>query len=263
MFDPTGFTLDSVSAAAGPSARSLTVASAPVSFSSSSGHFAFCCKVLDAHAEAAHPGPVHAQPRGPAPLPPSLPDRAAADLRFIRGAMERSGSFTALPGRGGMAMGALAVAAAGSARWVVSQGGGPNAWLAVWIVTAVVAGAVGLVTMQHKAEREGASLLRGPGRRFLFCLGPSLAAGALLTAGLARVGQHELLPPAWLLLYGAGVVAAGAFSIRVVPAVGAAFLALGAFSLAAPPGWGDALMAVGFGGIHLVSGFVIARRHGG
>ena len=35
----------------------------------------------------------------------SLPERAAADLEFIRGAMERSGSFTAVPGLGGVAMG--------------------------------------------------------------------------------------------------------------------------------------------------------------
>jgi hypothetical protein len=177
--------------------------------------------------------------------------------------MERSGSFTALPGRGGMAMGALALAAASVDRWLALAGRGPDARLAVWIATAAAAGAVGLVTMQRKAAREGASLLRGPGRRFLFCLGPSLLAGALLTAALARAGQHELLPAAWLLLYGSGVVAAGAFSIRLVPAIGAAFLALGAVALAASPSWGDALMAAGFGGIHLASGFVVARRHGG
>jgi hypothetical protein len=44
---------------------------------------------------------------------------------------------------------------------------------------------------------------------------------------------------------------------------GAAFLLAGAAALAAPPGWGDALMAGGFGGIHLASGFVVWRRHGG
>jgi hypothetical protein len=27
--------------------------------------------------------------------------------------------------------------------------------------------------------------------------------------------------------------------------------------------WLDALMAIGFGGLHMIFGFVIARRHGG
>ena len=193
--------------------------------------------------------------------PPSLHERAAEDLRFIRGAMERSASFTAVPGLGGMAMGAVALAAAAAAR--ASDPAGGEAWLAVWVGAAVVAAAVGVVAMQRKAARQGLSLLQGPGRRFLLGLCPSILAGALLTAALARSGQHDLLPATWLLLYGAGVVAAGAYSHHVVPLTGAAFLLAGAAALAAPPAWGDALMAAGFGGIHLVSGFVVWRRHGG
>lgn len=194
------------------------------------------------------------------PLPPhSLHERAAADLEFIRGAMERSGSFTAVPGRGGMAMGVVALLAAGAAR----SSSTPESWLTLWVTAALAAVALGLWTMRAKALREGVALLAGPGRRFLLCLGPSLLAGALLTAGLARVGAFELLPATWLLCYGAGVVAAGAFSIAIVPATGAAFLALGALALAAPASWGDALLALGFGGVHLVSGFLVARRHGG
>src|SRR5262245_11863833 len=210
------------------------------------GHAASCSSI-------AMPAPLRRLPS-----PTSLSERAAADLEFIRGAMERSGSFTAVPGRGGMAMGAVALAAAVAARLVAPLPDGRPVWLAVWIAAAVAG-----VTMRAKAARAGLSLLAGPGRRFLMCLGPSLLAGALLTAGLARAGASELLPAAWLLCYGAGVVAAGAFSVPIVPATGAAFLGLGALALGAPPSWGDALMALGFGGVHLVSGFLVARRHGG
>jgi len=189
----------------------------------------------------------------------SLGERAEADLSFIRGAMERSGSFTAVPGRGGMAMGVAALAAASAGPFVRDT----DAWVALWTATAVVAVTIGAISMRRKAAREGIALLAGPGRRFLLCLCPSLVAGALLTAALARAGEVELLPGAWLLCYGAGVVAAGALSPPVVPLTGAVFLVLGAMALVAPPAWGDALMAAGFGGAHLVAGLVVARRHGG
>jgi hypothetical protein len=191
--------------------------------------------------------------------PPSVHDRAAADLCFIRGAMERSVSFSAVSGLGGMAMGGVALVTA-SLAWGIGTGA---ARLSLWIGAAVLAAAIGVASMQRKAAREGLSLGHGPGRRFLLGLCPALLAGALLTAGLARAGQHELLPALWLLLYGAGVIAAGAFSHHIVPLTGAAFLLVGAVALAAPPAWGDALMAAGFGGIHLASGFVVWRRHGG
>lgn len=197
------------------------------------------------------------------PPTPSLHERAVADLRFIRGAMERSGSFTAVPGVGGIVMGAVALLAAGAAWWTRAAGGGPAAWLGVWTAAAALACVVGVVTMRRKAAREGLSLVQGPGRRFLLGLCPSLLAGALLTFALARAGQHALLPATWLLVYGAGIVSAGAFSVRIVPATGAAFLALGAAALVAPAQWGDAFMAAGFGGVHLVVGALVARRHGG
>jgi hypothetical protein len=190
---------------------------------------------------------------------PSLGDRAEADLRFIRGAMERSSSFTSLPGRGTMGMGAVALVAAGFA----AQAGPRTAWLGIWTAAAAAAMAVGALALRRKAAADGVALRSGPGRRFLLCLCPSLAAGAILTVALARAGQFDLLPGAWLLCYGAGVVAAGALSPAIVPVTGASFLVLGAAALAAPPVWGDLLMALGFGGVHLVSGFFVARRHGG
>jgi hypothetical protein len=67
----------------------------------------------------------------------------------------------------------------------------------------------------------------------------------------------------WLLLYGVGVVAAGTFSVRIIPVMGIAFITMGALTLFAPPTWTTLCMAAGFGGLHLLFGVLIARRHGG
>jgi hypothetical protein len=76
-------------------------------------------------------------------------------------------------------------------------------------------------------------------------------------------GLVALLPGVWMLLYGIGVVAAGTFSVRIVPVMGMAFMAVGAVALFAPAVWATPAMAAGFGGLHLFFGILIARRHGG
>jgi len=49
----------------------------------------------------------------------ALHDRAAADLRYSRRTMEQAGSFTAVPGLGGILMGVSALAAAALAAFSV------------------------------------------------------------------------------------------------------------------------------------------------
>jgi hypothetical protein len=71
------------------------------------------------------------------------------------------------------------------------------------------------------------------------------------------------LPGCWLLLYGAAVASGGALSVRIVPLMGVCLMLLGAMALVAPGSWGDGFMAAGFGGLHVVFGIVIGRRHGG
>jgi hypothetical protein len=87
--------------------------------------------------------------------------------------------------------------------------------------------------------------------------------GALFTLVCFEHGLLGLLPGVWMLLYGVGVVAAGTFSVRIVPVMGLAFMVVGTVALFAPASWTTACMAVGFGGLHLFFGALIARRHGG
>jgi len=156
-------------------------------------------------------------------------------------------------------MGAVACAAA----VVASARTTPDASLAVWLACAGVAFTVGIAALARKARTAGEQLRRGVGVRFARSFCPPLVAGALLTAGLWRAGHTDALPGTWLLLYGTGLMTAGSFSVRVVPAMGACFMALGAAALASPAAWGDLWMALGFGGLHMAFGFVVWRRHGG
>ncbi|MGB7718637.1 MAG: hypothetical protein WBL65_01980, partial [Bryobacteraceae bacterium] len=71
----------------------------------------------------------------PRPEPVELHEHAMENLRYIRRTMERAGSFTAVPGIGGMLMGSTALAAA----WMASGRSRSGAWLAVWLADAGLA----------------------------------------------------------------------------------------------------------------------------
>jgi hypothetical protein len=194
--------------------------------------------------------------------PPSsvkLDDHARDNLRFIRETMERAGSFTAVPGWGGVAIGVTALGAAAIADRQSSSYG----WLVTWGLEAFVAISIAVWTTLSKARSAGTPLLSGPGRRFVYSFAPALFVGALLTLFLVRANVMDAVPGTWLLLYGTGMVAAGAFSIRVVPLMGLCFMVLGAVALFSPWIWDNALLAAGFGGLHIVFGAVIARNYGG
>ncbi len=199
------------------------------------------------------------QPDHSSDPPIALGDRAMEDLRFIRHTMEHGTAFTAVPGWGGVGMGVTAVLAAG----VASTQPTVEGWLLVWTVEALLAVAIGAVAIHRKARRADLPVLSGAGRKFLLSFLPPAVAGVPLTLALWQVGADALLPGTWLLLYGAAVVTAGTYSVRVVPVTGICFMAVGAVALLAVPSAGDLWMALGFGGLHIVFGTTIARRYGG
>ena len=191
--------------------------------------------------------------------PVALRDRAMDNLRFIRETMERSASFTHVSGSGGVAMGLIALTASAFA----ARADVPTTWLGTWIGAALLSFSVAILMTARKSRAAGVPLLTGPGRRFVWSVTPPLAAGGVLTIALVQSGLLHLLPGAWLLLYGTSVVTGGSYSVRPVPIMGLAFMLAGVAALLSPPGWGDAYMAAGFGGLHIVFGIVIWRKHGG
>jgi len=191
--------------------------------------------------------------------PVPIHGQAADNLRYIRQTMERAGAFTAISGWGLLAAGVTALGAA----WLAAAQSTGEAWLGVWLADALLALGLSLWASSRKARASLIPLLNGPGRMFVFAFTIPMAVGALLTMALFEGPLSTRLPSIWLLLYGAGIATGGAFSVRIVPAMGFAFMLLGAAALFSPEAWGNAYLAAGFGGLHLVFGLMIARQHGG
>ena len=191
--------------------------------------------------------------------PPEMQARAMDNLRFIRETMEAAGTFTVVSGWGQVAIGATAIVAA----LIAEPFGHTKDWVIVWGAEAFLALLISVWFMYNKAKSASLPLLTGTAHKLLFSFTPVFLVGMMMTFALMQRGLYEMLPAIWMLLYGSGVVAAGAFSVRIVPVMGAAFIAVGVAALFAPPSWSLALMVLSFGVLHIAFGFLIARRHGG
>ena len=191
--------------------------------------------------------------------PVNISDRAIDNLQFIRDTIERSTHFTAVPGYGGIFMGATAIAAAIIANFQPAI----RDWLIVWLAEAFLAFAVGLFAMWQKSKITKTSLLSVPARKFAMSFLPPLLCGVLITFGLWRFGHFEMMIPVWILCYGAAVTCGGAFSVKAVPIMGWCFMALGGTAFILPAGFGNWMMALSFGVLHIVFGIIIARKFGG
>ena len=186
-------------------------------------------------------------------------EHAAENLSFIREAMERAGSWTAVPGWGAVVMGLIGLAAA----IIAPAQETPTQWLVTWLAAAAFAVVAGLIAILVKSRAFGLPFFSRPARQFALSFSPAVLAGILLTAACYRSGSFELLPGLWLLLYGAAVVAGGTFSVRVVPLTGLLFIVLGAIALFSSPFVADICLGAGFGGLNIIFGTIIARSYGG
>ena len=191
--------------------------------------------------------------------PFSLGDRAFDNLQFIRETMERSAHFTAVPGYGGILMGATAIGAA----FIANSQTYLRNWLFVWLIEAILAFFIGILAMWQKSKLIKTPLTSQPARKFAKSFLPPLICGIILTLGLWRFEFYEAMVAVWLLSYGAAIVCGGAFSVKIIPVMGWFFIALGAVVFLLPKGFGDEIMAASFGVLHIVFGFIIARKYGG
>jgi hypothetical protein len=158
-----------------------------------------------------------------------------------------------------VAVGVLAIIAAVVAAMQKTASGALNIWLAAAVLSPTIA----MWAMVRKARSAKMPLLSGPGRKFVLSFSPPMAVGALLTLVLYQAGLLDIIPGVWLLLYGTGVVAGGAFSVRIVPVMGICFMVAGVIALFSPMVWSNAILGAAFGGLHIAFGIPIARSYGG
>src|SRR5437867_7189049 len=116
----------------------------------------------------------------------SINERAIEHLKYIRETMERAGSFTAVPGWGGILMGVSALMTALISGHLPSN----ELWFATWLGEAALALAIGGWAMAQKAKPSQSTLLYGPGRKFALSLCPGMIAGAAFTVVLSL---HRML----------------------------------------------------------------------
>ena len=184
----------------------------------------------------------------------ALDAHALGTLKYIRASIEAAG-LLAVPGSAGIAMGAVGLTAA----VLAAQPALARHWFGIWLGAGVGAFLCGTALMIHQAVSTGTALYRGPARKFLLCLSPSLFAGAVLTGVLLHLHAAASIPGVWLLLYGCGVVAASTMTVRPVQVMGALFVTLGVVALVLPPQYANLALGAGFGGLHLSFGIIIGR----
>jgi hypothetical protein len=190
---------------------------------------------------------------------PDINDRAMDNLRFIRETMEAAGTFTALSGWGQVVIGLTAIIAA----LIGTRAATPSMWLGIWLAEACIAGGISVASMTIKSHAANLPVFSGPIRKLVLSFSPPIAAGTVLTLVMHSAGAMAQVPGMWMLLYGAGVISAGTYSVSIVPFMGAAFMIAGVITLIAPAAWSTGMLIGSFGGLHILFGILIARRHGG
>lgn len=188
------------------------------------------------------------------------------NLQIIRETMERSSAVTSVSGLGVMGMGVIALIGA----YLAPLQSSDEARIYTWLAIAVIGCATGIASTWHQSRTRGPVTKLSAGRRFGLALAPPIIAACVLTDIFLRANQFDLMPGIWMLLYGAGVITAGALSIRLIPIMGIVFMMLGAIGLYLPDSWFqpiwqhmapiDFYLGAVFGGIHLLFGAIIAVK---
>ncbi|MBN8588053.1 MAG: hypothetical protein J0L94_06975 [Rhodothermia bacterium] len=198
-------------------------------------------------------------------------------LKVIRETMTRSTAFTEVPGYAMMGIGFLAIVVSAILEWMDVR---YITWVEAWVFTAFVAILLGAWGIRMKARTSETPPAKQTARKFWMGLAPSFVVTAVLTLMVLQISPENIptkfrtywfiesetlhmLPALWMLMYGLAITTAGAYSIKAVSQMGMCFLGLGFLAYFLPQVGVNLMMLLGFGGLHLVFGWIIAKKHGG
>lgn len=192
-------------------------------------------------------------------------EKAQENLLYIRQTLQAATQLTAVPGWALMVTGFLALSGTTVNGFITGAPWSPKTdvrhALLIWGVILVLSLTTVLFGMYRKSLRLRAPIHPPLLRRLLWSLCPSLFVGALLTGLAIRNAGMEWLPVIWLGCYGAAVTNGGMVSVAPIRYMGLCFLLVAAGAAVSSPEAGLAWFALGFGGLHIVFGGYIARRH--
>jgi len=194
----------------------------------------------------------------PTSSPVMMDSHAIATLRYIRASMDAAATV-AVPGSAGLAVGSIGVLAAALALSPALH----SVWLLIWLVAAPVAATAGGLLLSRQFALRGFTWFGAPVRKVALCLLPGLFAGGVLTVVEWQAQQLHAIPGTWLLLYGTAFVSSGAFSLRLIPVMGICYMILGGLAALVRLPVANLILGAGFGALHIIFGFLIARRYGG
>jgi hypothetical protein len=201
--------------------------------------------------------------------PPSAQTAQSAreNLIYIRKTLEAAGQLTAVPGKGLIATGLIAIggslfnAIITGAPWANPRY--PRAALATWGVVLCLSLAIVSYGIYRKSLQMSTPIQRPLLRKLLWSLFPALFVGGLLTNLAVRTNKLEWLPVIWLGCYGAAVTNGGQVSVAPVRWMGVSFLVAAGGAAISPCSAALTWLALGFGWLHLVYGAYINRRYNG
>lgn len=176
---------------------------------------------------------------------------AEQTLSLIRSLMERSTCYTNLSGHAGIAAGAATLLGCALRSWLNTP------FLPTWIGVLIIAASSSVYFTARLARVNGEAVWTRQARTVLVAFTPALAAGLVLTAVLAQMGQEVLLPGIWMLLWGVGALAMSLFTPRAFSLLGIAFMIAGSLTLFIRPTNDVLSMGLTFGAIHLAYGTVL------
>jgi hypothetical protein len=195
------------------------------------------------------------------------PKWAEENLQTIRTLMERSALYRRALAPVMLVCG-IAGLAGGAAGWLWRLNSS-QAFILVWLLTALFALTCSLLLMRKQALKESEPFWSAPTRRIAQALAPPFLAGTVITGVFFLMDNAELewaVILTWCFAYGCGIHAAGFFMPRGIRWLGWLFIIAGIALLASmvwianyakalpPP---HLLMAAIFGGLHLAYGIYL------